>query len=101
MSEARQVDLSWMPAASIEDWQRELDALCALRLMLAGLAVRHTVDPGSGQPSNEGLRYDIGAMQSALQQSIDRAAETVAAMRDLVRAIKGQPPAESAKQTVH
>lgn len=100
MSEARQVDLSWMPETVLEEWLRELDALCALRLMLAGIAIRHTVDP-SGQSNNVAMRADIGAMQTALQQSIDRADETVRALRDLVRAIKGQPPADGTKAMLH
>jgi hypothetical protein len=93
------VDLSWMPATSAEEWQRELDALCAVRLMLAGLGLRHAIDREAGV-HNVGLDADIAAIQATLQQEIDRAVETVAALRDLVKAMEGRPHAP-APETLH
>jgi hypothetical protein len=92
-----------MLPASIADWQRMLDSLCALRLGLAGLALRHAADPDSGRV-NEGLNADIAALQAQLQEGIDRVAETVHWLRELERTIKPQAanaPAGEGKKTLH
>lgn len=79
-------DLTWLPKLSAEQWQRELDTLCALRLMLAGIGLRHAMDRDTGK-INEGLGADIAASQAALQQAIDTVSEIVGALRDLAKVV--------------
>jgi len=100
MSGETRANLTWLLPDSITEWQRELDTLCALRLMLAGLALRHAADPDTGRV-NLGLNSDIATAQAVLQDSIDRVSETLAALRELARAIEGKPPLASGKETLH
>lgn len=105
MSEpSRQPDLTWMPKTCAEEFQELLDSLCALRLQLAGLALRHTIDAGGQSTVNAGLQADIVAIQASLQKQIDRARETFDAMRDLARVVKDERPGAPAapeKETLH
>lgn len=103
MNDSDPADLNWMLPSSIADWQRTLDWLCAVRLSLAGLCLRHVADPDGGQ-INEGLNADIAALQAQLQEGIDRAAETVKWLREYERAIArkaGAAPVGGPKETVH
>ncbi len=101
MSEgSRTPDLRWMPETCADEWQRELDSLCALRLMFAGIALRHALRADS-MPVNGDLATDIGAAQTVLQVLIDRAAETAGALRDLARVVKAESPPASAKELIH
>jgi hypothetical protein len=99
----RQSDPYWMLPASISDWQRMLDSLCALRLGLAGLALRHAADPDGGRV-DEALNSDIATVQAQLQEQIERVRETLHWLRELERTIArqaGTATGEQGKETLH
>lgn len=97
----RAMSLAWLPQSAAEEWQSELDALCGLRLMLAGLALRHALDADNGAVINPGLNADIAAAQALLQQAIARCAENAGALRDLARVVKDETPIKPDEETLH
>ncbi len=92
-----------MPATCLAEWETELEALCQLRMMLAGLAFRHGIDGKTGA-RNAPLGNDVAAIQSALQKGIDRMREAIDALRALDQALKaegGRSVESAAKETLH
>jgi hypothetical protein len=84
--ERKPIDLSWLPASNAEEWLRELQDLRGLRMMLAGLALRHAKDASGAAVNNGPLAIDIASLQARVQQMIDQAYANETAIRDLAKA---------------
>jgi hypothetical protein len=90
--ERKPIDLSWLPKMNADEWRIALSDFLGLRLMLAGIGLRHARD-ANGDLVNQPLAIDIGVVQQRLQQLIDRAEANAKSVAELAEAC-GQPTSE-------